>query len=206
MNLAVFSFLLAAATTAPPAAPPPTACHPRATDLPGIDTGDPRLQSEHLIVVQKHRRQVQLFSDGAAVPGAGEEGRACYRVGLGFTPNGHKQRQGDGRTPEGWYTTSDKPWSSFYGAIAIHYPNAADARAAREDGRIPPALQHRIAQAIETGTKPPQNSVLGGEILFHGGGSSSDWTLGCIALDNDALDDLRSHLPRSMKATVLILP
>ena len=47
---------------------------------------------------------------------------------------------------------------------------------------------------------------MGGEILLHGGGGQSDWTLGCIAMDNDQLDILRAELPRDMKTTVLILP
>jgi len=178
----------------------------RATDLPGIDPAHARLASPHLIVVQKAARTVQLFSKGVAVPGRGTGGRACYRVGLGFAPVAHKEREGDGRTPEGWYTTSDKPWSTFYAAIAVHYPNTADAQAGAAAQRISDRVRDAIITADRAGRKPPQTTSLGGEILLHGGGSSTDWTLGCIALEDPDIDDLRSHLPKSMAVDVRILP
>lgn len=158
------------------------------------------------MVVRKGERRVQLFSDGQAVAGPGEEGRMCFAVGLGPSPVGDKSAEGDGRTPEGWFRTSDKPWSSFYGAIAVHYPAADDAEAALAAGRISEATAASISKAVGAGRKPPQQTALGGEILLHGGGSGSDWTLGCIALDNDHLDALRAALPPGMATDVLILP
>ena len=136
----------ASSSLAPPTANASSACVARATDLPGIDPAHARLASPHLIVVQKAARTVQLFSKGVAVPGRGTAGKACYRVGLGFAPVAHKEREGDGRTPEGWYTTSDKPWSTFYAAIAVHYPNTADAQAGAEAQRI----SERVRDAIIT--------------------------------------------------------
>jgi WD40 repeat protein len=35
---------------------------------------------------------------------------------------------------------------------------------------------------------PPQDTALGGEIFIHGGGTGSDWTLGCIALADARID------------------
>lgn len=171
-----------------------------------MEGDDPRGRAKHLIVVRKADRVVQLFAQGHAVAGAGWNEQACYRVGLGFGPTGHKQREGDGRTPEGWYTTSDKPWSSFYAALAVHYPSIDDARAGAADGRINNATLASIEAAHRAGRKPPQTSPLGGEILLHGGGSSTDWTLGCIALDNADIDDLRSHLPQNMQVQIRVLP
>src|SRR5205085_12471896 len=121
----------------------------------------------------------------------------CYRVALGFAPEGHKQVQGDGKTPEGWYRISDKPWSTFDNAIAIHYPNAIDARAAAADGRIGARTRDKILTALDDDKVPPQSTALGGAILIHGGGSSSDWTLGCVALDDADLLELRATLPRA---------
>ena len=141
-------------------------CTDQAAEIPGVALDDPRLDAEHLIVVRKAARIVQLFSHGAAVMGAGLDQKACYRAGLGFEPKGHKTREGDGRTPEGWYTTSDKPWSSFHAAIAVHYPNPDDAAAARADGRIDTATHAAIASAHRSGRKPPQTTALGGEILL----------------------------------------
>ncbi len=181
-------------------------CVAHVSDVPGMGDHDARLHARHLIVVRKAARTVQLFSRGAAVTGSGMGERACYRIGLGFTPEGPKAREGDGRTPEGWYTTSDKPWSTFYAAIAVHYPNAADARAGAASGRISPRQSDAILAAEVAGRKPAQTTPLGGEILLHGGGSSTDWTLGCIALEDADIDDLRTHLPPSMAVVVRILP
>jgi len=164
------------------------------------------VSARHLVVVRKRARRVQLFESGVAAPGTGSHGYACYRAGLGFAPEGHKQREGDGRTPEGWYTTSDKPWSSFHAAIAVHYPSVQDARTAASEGRITPATRDRIVAAQRAGKKPPQTTAMGGEILLHGGGSSSDWTLGCVALEDADIDDLRSRLPTGMTVQVRILP
>ncbi len=158
-----------------------------------------------LLVVYKSARLIQLFEH--AKPAQTPDGQlACWKVGLGFQPSGHKTREGDGKTPEGWYRTSDKPQSNFYGAIAIHYPNTADAQIAVNERRIDKATFTSIRSATERGTKPPQNSPLGGEILVHGGGSTSDWTLGCIALEDAELDMLRAALPKNKAVEILILP
>ncbi len=131
---------------------------------------------------------------------------ACWAIGLGFSPVGHKRVEGDGATPEGWYQTSDKPWSLFDNAIAVHYPATRDAVAARRDGRIGRRQLKAIAAAHRRGAVPPQQTAMGGAILIHGGGSSSDWTLGCLALENDDLLDLRSRLGEGMRTQLLVLP
>ncbi|MDG1483248.1 MAG: L,D-transpeptidase family protein [Myxococcota bacterium] len=164
-----------------------------------LDAADPRLQGSDLVVVRKSVRRVMRYDQGRLAAGS------CWQTGLGFAPEGHKQREGDGRTPEGFYTTSDKPWSQFYGAIAVHYPSADDAEIAHADGRISAATKQSIHASLQRGEKPNQNTAMGGEILLHGGGGSSDWTLGCVALDNQDLDTLRAALPPGMKTTVLIL-
>lgn len=102
-----------------------------------------------------------------------------YRVALGRNPQGHKQREGDGRTPEGRYTIDFlKPKSTYYRGLRISYPNAADRESARRRG-VP----------------------LGGLIYIHGLGRfasvgarhvESDWTEGCIALTNEEMDELWS--------------
>ena len=188
------------------AVPEAHACVGHVAQLPGVDSAEPRLSAAHLLVVRKSSRSVQLFRQGRAVEGTGMEGKACYKVGLGFAPEGHKQREGDGRTPEGWYRSSDKPWSSFHAAIAVHYPNADDAAAGLADQRISAAVARTITTAVNRREKPPQTTALGGEILLHGGGSSTDWTLGCIALNDPDIDALRALLPKNMRVDVRILP
>ena len=48
-----------------------------------------------------------------------------YPIGLGFAPEGHKQFEGDGRTPEGCYLIDWRnPDSLFHLSIGISYPKA----------------------------------------------------------------------------------
>jgi lipoprotein-anchoring transpeptidase ErfK/SrfK len=51
---------------------------------------------------------------------------------------------------------------------------------------------------------PPQNTKLGGEIYIHGHGAGSDWTWGCVALENEDVKELYEAV--SMGTTVTILP
>lgn len=178
----------------------PAQCAGQASDLvlPSTAADDPRLQARRLLVADKGARTLSLFERGALT--------ACWSIGLGFTPEGHKQVEGDGKTPIGWYSTSDKPWSSFAGAIAISYPSTGDADVAREDGRIGARTRKAIASANARGKMPPQRTALGGAILIHGGGSSTDWTAGCLALDDEDLASLRALLPKGKRSPILIIP
>jgi hypothetical protein len=169
-----------------------------------VDPKDPRLHNKGLIIVHKKIRRISRFDRGAMVYADGKP--LCWNVGLGFAPEEHKQIEGDGKTPEGWYRTSDKPWSQFYAAIAVHYPNDNDAKAGHASGRISPKIRRKIERAVQADEKPHQTTALGGEILIHGGGSATDWTLGCIALDNDDIDVLRNTIPANIRTDVLILP
>lgn len=157
-----------------------------------------RLHQERVLVAHKSARRMMLYDAGSL--------EACWTIGLGFTPVGHKRVEGDGTTPEGWYQTSDKPWSLFDNAIAVHYPADRDASAAVRDGRIGPTQLKAISEANRRGAVPPQQTAMGGEILIHGGGSSADWTYGCLALDDDDLDDLRSRLGKGMRTKLLVVP
>ncbi|MEC7986045.1 MAG: L,D-transpeptidase family protein [Myxococcota bacterium] len=161
---------------------------------------DPRLEAESFIFIEKESRKMGLYRKGKLVDGG------CWRIALGFESFGHKQREGDGKTPEGWYITSDKPNSTYEGAIAIHYPNPDDIEQGVLDNRISRAQGDELLSQIQRGEKPEQSSPLGGEILIHGGGTSTDWTLGCIAMSNRDLKDLRSQLNPEKTADILILP
>jgi murein L,D-transpeptidase YafK len=206
-----------AASVEPEAAAPEEAPTPAGPGCPatvdtlslgGLTTVE-ALKGPALMVVEKEARRIGLYRQGALVTLSGAP--ACWPVALGITdagvyPPGPKVRQGDRRTPEGLYATSDKPWSSFKNAIAVHYPNAADAAAGLRSGLITQAQHDAIVAAVKAGKKPSQETRLGGEILVHGGGSAADWTWGCVALDDAALITLRAALPAGMVAEVLILP
>ncbi|GAB3100716.1 L,D-transpeptidase family protein [Lysobacter terrae] len=110
----------------------------------------------------------------------GERMVASYRVALGINPVGHKQQEGDRKTPEGRYVLDYKnPSSLYYRSIHISYPNATDKAAARKRGVAP-----------------------GGAIMIHGQPNDPvvrrrvrlypwpDWTDGCIALSDQDMDAL----------------
>lgn len=135
------------------------------------------------IEIHKADRTLILF-DGDGV-------QARYRIGLGFDPVSDKTRQSDGATPVGDYSVCVKnPQSRYYLSVGLNYPNADDAARALRDGQIDEATHQSIVRAQERGVCPPWDTTLGGEIYIHGRGSSSDWTLGCVALDDSDMKHL----------------
>ena len=122
------------------------------------------------VLVDKSDRKLYLLTDGAVV--------AEYSVAFGANPRGHKQQEGDERTPEGNYVLDyKKADSAFHKAIHISYPNDADRRA-----------------AAATGVDP------GGLIMIHGQRNGLgwlsfatqrfNWTDGCIAVSNREMDEI----------------
>ena len=119
------------------------------------------------VVVSKSHKQMTLLKDGHEV--------RRYWIALSDRPRGHKQREGDRRTPEGtYYLDYVKENSTYYRAFHISYPNEQD-----------------VARARSRGYRP------GGMIMVHGqpgsgaetGVQRSDWTNGCIALLNYEMDE-----------------
>ncbi len=96
-----------------------------------------------------------------------------YPIKLGFAPVGHKEIEGDGRTPEGIYLIDRRnPNSSFHLSLGISYPNAEDRAKARAMGKSP-----------------------GGDIFIHGQKKpfkrdKGDWTWGCISVTNRQMEDI----------------
>jgi hypothetical protein len=158
-------------------------------------TAAPNALRSPRIAVYKGARRLKLY-DGDALYGD-------YPIGLGWTPQGHKQREGDGKTPEGsYYVCYRNPNSSYHLSLGVSYPNAADAKQALEDGRIDRATHDRIKSAIDRGQRPPWNTALGGEIMIHGAGAHRDWTAGCIAVENDVMDILYRLCPLGTKIEI----
>lgn len=107
---------------------------------------------------------------------------ACS-VALGFSPEGIKEKEGDGKTPEGSYYVCLKKMGKYGPSLGINYPSLADALRLGADEKLLQCIREREVQ----GVRPPWSSPLGGEIYIHGGGNDRDWTAGCIALaDADA--------------------
>lgn len=148
----------------------------------------PRPLTHPEITVFKGDRRLLLYSGGEVV--------RVYRIGLGTHPTGDKEREGDGRTPEGqFYVCTKNPESNFYLSLGLSYPNEEDAERGLRDGLITQPQHDQIQRAIRRGRQPPWNTALGGEICIHGRGSKTDWTLGCIALDDQDVRELYHAVP-----------
>jgi murein L,D-transpeptidase YafK len=122
------------------------------------------------LLLEKSRRRLTAFTQGKAV--------RAYLVALGENSVGHKEYEGDKRTPEGRYRIDDKnAHSAYHKNLGISYPNEQDR-----------------ARAAAVGKKP------GGNIKIHGLASSfahlgqahrlTDWTFGCIAVTNPEIEEL----------------
>lgn len=136
------------------------------------------------LLIEKSRRMLTVFDASGTV-------RLQCTVALGNQPTGHKQAEGDGRTPEGVYYICLKREKGKFGcALGISYPSLRDAEQAIREGRLTPDLLPLFEQAQRAKKRPPWGTSLGGEIYLHGGGTASDWTAGCIALKNENMAKL----------------
>ncbi len=133
------------------------------------------------VVVYKGERRLELWRRGKLIK--------QYRISLGGNPVGHKQQEGDSRTPEGEYVIDYRnPNSRFHKSLHISYPNEEDRRRARERGVSP-----------------------GGDIMIHGlpNGmdlaaviSEFDWTDGCIAVNNREIEEIWQAVPNGTAITL----
>jgi murein L,D-transpeptidase YafK len=181
---------VAACAPLPPAEPIPPAVARRSVAL-SLPLIHPR------IIVRKSKRQLELYS--------GDKLLRAYRVGLGFSPIGDKRAQGDGRTPEGeFYVYVKNPRSKFYLSLGLSYPGREDAERGLRESLITRSQHDSIVRALKQKRMPLQNTRLGGEIYIHGNGSGSDWTLGCVALDDADMKELYEAV--EVGAAVLIEP
>lgn len=117
------------------------------------------------VSINKGQRRMHLLSGNKVV--------RSYDVSLGNQPVGHKQFEGDGKTPEGvYYIDRFNPRSAFHLSVGISYPNPNDRNFAEAQGRNP-----------------------GGDIFIHGRGpefqnATGDWTDGCIAVTDREMEDI----------------
>jgi murein L,D-transpeptidase YafK len=127
------------------------------------------------VVVKKAERKLYLVKR--------DKPFRTYRVSLGFKPQGHKQRQGDGRTPEGRYTLDWRnSGSKFHKALHVSYPSHQDELQAKRLG-VDPGGMIMVHGQPSSG----RNSALRQAI------SKEDWTQGCIAVSDLAIDEIWSY-------------
>lgn len=159
----------------------------RKVDLPEMT--DPKL------VISKSERKLEVFD--------GENIVKTYKIALGFAPSGDKEVEGDGKTPEGeFYIFTRNSRSSFYLSLGLSYPNIEDAKRGLENELITQKEHDAIVTAINSQKPPPQKTALGGEIYIHGNGSGSDWTAGCVAMNNQDVKELFDALPIGTSVTI----
>jgi len=122
------------------------------------------------ILIEKKQRRLMLISRGEVLK--------TYKIALGESPNGPKERHGDNKTPEGTYQIDSRNKDSRYHlSLHISYPNERDKKRANALGVSP-----------------------GGDIMIHGikngfsrvGAfqSETDWTQGCIAVTDEEIDEI----------------
>jgi len=140
-------------------------------------------QTADSVLVLKSESRLYLMRDGKEL--------TSFKVAFGANPDGHKQQQGDERTPEGHYILDYKnPDSKYYKSIHISYPNALDRENARKRGVRP-----------------------GGDIMIHGQPNNptfsqafyarEDWTNGCIAVSNSDMIDIWLMTPDSVPIEIV---
>jgi len=136
------------------------------------------------ILVRKAERRMYLLRHGEVL--------RSFKVALGLRPQGHKEHEGDYRTPEGKYRLIRRnPRSDFFLSMEISYPNTQD-----------------LVQAKRRGVRP------GGAIMLHGWPNipkkptqyyaSADWTDGCIAVSNSDMVEIWLMTP--LDTPIEILP
>jgi hypothetical protein len=95
---------------------------------------------------------------------------------------GPKLREGDKQVPEGFYRIELlNPNSRYHLSLRVNYPNAADIEQAGRDGR--------------------DLSMLGGDIMIHGGAES----VGCIAIGDPGIEELFIMVARTGLDTVRLI-
>ena len=138
------------------------------------------------LIVEKGKRQLHLVRDGKPYK--------TFAIALGFTPDGRKGCEGDGKTPEGNYRIDARNSASGYHlSLHISYPSTDDRARAFADGCAP-----------------------GGDIMIHGSPNwapewllsvyrifKPDWTRGCIAVSNAQIDDLLALVNTNTRIRIL---
>ena len=136
------------------------------------------------VLIEKAARRLRLMNDY-------DEILVSYPIALGCCPVGPKEREGDGKTPEGRYFVCLKKIGKYGPSLGVSYPNEQDALRMN----APDELITCIRERAERGERPPWGSFLGGEIYIHGGGADTDWTAGCIALSDADAQALYDAVP-----------
>jgi len=140
-----------------------------------------------VVKILKSKRTLKLIVDNKEIFTAS----AAFGGGLG-----HKNKEGDRKTPEGeYYICTRNERSSFHLFLGLSYPGINDAERGLRDGLISKSEHDYIISAIKSGKCPLWETKLGGAVGIHGCGGNLNWTHGCIALDDPDIELLWNFCP-----------
>jgi murein L,D-transpeptidase YafK len=145
------------------------------------------------VLVEKAAHRLTLFDANQLV--------RTYHVAIGGG-RGDKLREGDKCTPEGdFFVCYKNPKSKYVLSLGLSYPGEKDADRGLRERSITPEQHDAIVSAVR-GRSFDANTwealwktPLGGEIMIHGTRGERDSTLGCVAMDDDAIRELYRLLP-----------
>jgi len=122
------------------------------------------------ILIVKHERKLYLLRDNSPL--------RSYRIALGLSPTGAKEREWDFRTPEGSYVIDFRQaHSRYFKALHISYPSPADLKRSS-------ALHLPAGRDIFIHGEPNQPTK---PVSYY---KTRDWTNGCVALSDEDLQDV----------------
>ncbi len=145
--------------------------------------------------ISKQHKRLYLYQGAELV--------RTFPADFGYNPAADKQKRGSSidpdawRTPEGAFTVVRlHPTSTFYRAFVLNYPTTEDAMRGLAEGLISKSEHDAIARAEANHNEPPMHTALGGMIEIHGRGSGrgGNWTQGCVALTDAAMDYLWTRI------------
>jgi murein L,D-transpeptidase YafK len=151
-----------------------------------------------VVRIVKSVRRLEVLDGGRVV-------FACP-VALGPAPEGDKRVEGDGRTPEGaFFVCTRNERSRYHRFLGLSYPSPEDAERGLRDRLLTHREALAIGRAAALGRRPPWDTPLGGEIGIHGAGGEpreGDWTRGCVAVDDETMDELWRLCPLGTRVFV----
>lgn len=146
-------------------------------------TPAPMLDIADAIIIKKAARTLTLLKGGTPLKN--------YSVALGFEPSGHKQQEGDGRTPEGSYSISGRnPRSQFHLSLRISYPNRADRERAAKRG-------------VSAGSDIMIHGLPNGAGAIGAAHLLRDWTAGCIAVTSEEIEEIYASVANGTPVEIL---
>ena len=131
---------------------------------------DARFTLAESVLVDKSLRKMWLVADGRRY--------REYDISLGDSPVGHKEQEGDERTPEGRYIIDYRnPESKYHLSLHIDYPREQDREQARQKGVSPGG--NIFIHGVPNGMESASGKLAG-----------RDWTDGCIAVSNQEIEEI----------------